>query len=296
MAHVTGARRPGAGGGLCRDRQEPDAGGGTGGLGGGRATGCGARPCRALRPRAWRLARASGAARWPRWSMRGGGSRERLQRRRRPGDRRGRDGGHAADGAGAGAMRWRPVPRWCWWAIRSSCSRSLPGAGSGTWWRGTGQRDALAGAAAAGRRGSARRRWSWRPGRTEAALVRYEAAGMIRAAAGKEEACAALVEAWSVDRRAAPARSRIMLAATRADVRDAERAGPRAAAGGGPARPCGGDRRRRAGALVCGRGPGDVPAATSAALGVKNGTLGTVERVEGAAAPRCGWTGQGHGG
>ena len=42
---------------------------------------------------------------------------------------------------------------------------------------------------------------------------------MIRAAAGKEEACAALIEAWSVDRHAAPARSRIMLAATRADVR-----------------------------------------------------------------------------
>ena len=70
-----------------------------------------------------------------------------------------------------------------------------------------------------GTRGSARRRWSWRPGRTEAALLRYEAAGMIRAAAGKEEACAALIEAWSVDRHAAPARSRIMLAATRADVR-----------------------------------------------------------------------------
>ena len=38
----------------------------------GRATRFGARPCRALPPRAWRAARASPAARSPRWSMRGG--------------------------------------------------------------------------------------------------------------------------------------------------------------------------------------------------------------------------------
>ena len=46
---------------------------------------------------------------------------------RRPGDRRGRDGGHAADGARVlRQAQWRSAPRWCWWAIRSSCSRSLP--------------------------------------------------------------------------------------------------------------------------------------------------------------------------
>ena len=117
-------------------------------------------------------------------------------------------------------------------------------------------------------------------GRTEAALVRYEAAGMIRAAASKEEACAALIEAWSVDRHAAPARSRIMLAATRADVRALnELARERLQEEG---------LLGRAEVIETARGSRSFAAGdrvlflkNERSLGVKNGTLGTVERVEG---------------
>lgn len=117
-------------------------------------------------------------------------------------------------------------------------------------------------------------------GRTEAALLRYEAAGMIRAVASREEARAALVEAWSVDRRAAPARSRIMLAATRAGVRvlnDLARARLQEEGLLG-----------RAAVIETARGSRSFAAGdrvlflkNERSLGVKNGTLGTVERVEG---------------
>jgi ATP-dependent exoDNAse (exonuclease V) alpha subunit len=117
-------------------------------------------------------------------------------------------------------------------------------------------------------------------GRTEAALLRYEAAGMLRAAAGREEARAALIEAWSVDRQAAPARSRIMLAATRADVRGLnELARERLQEEGLLA---------RAEVIETARGSRSFAAGdrvlflrNERSLGVKNGTLGTVERVEG---------------
>jgi len=56
--------------------------------------------------------------------------------------------------------------------------------------------------------------------RTSVALKRYERAGMVHAHATKEEAKAALVADWDAARQAEPDRSQVILAYTRADVRD----------------------------------------------------------------------------
>src|SRR3954462_8687003 len=56
--------------------------------------------------------------------------------------------------------------------------------------------------------------------RTAAALERCEQAGMVHAHATKDEAKAALVAGWDAARRTEPERSQVMLAYTRADVRD----------------------------------------------------------------------------
>ena len=57
-------------------------------------------------------------------------------------------------------------------------------------------------------------------GRTEQALERYAAAGMVRASGTREEARAALVAGWDAARRERPDESRVILAYTRDDVRD----------------------------------------------------------------------------
>ena len=118
-------------------------------------------------------------------------------------------------------------------------------------------------------------------GRTAEALARYQAAGMVRGHQRLEDARAALVAGWAAARAARPAATHIILAHRRADVRDLN-AGARAV-------------RRRAGEL----GP-DVALPTTEgtrpfaagdrlyflrnerSLGVKNGTLGTLLRIDGA--------------
>ena len=57
-------------------------------------------------------------------------------------------------------------------------------------------------------------------GRTEQALERYAAAGMVLAANTRAEARAALVAGWDAARRERPEESRVILAYTRDDVRD----------------------------------------------------------------------------
>ena len=57
-------------------------------------------------------------------------------------------------------------------------------------------------------------------GRTEAALARYERAGMVREHATLDEAKAAVVAGWDAARRENPQASQIMLAYRRDDVRD----------------------------------------------------------------------------
>lgn len=119
-------------------------------------------------------------------------------------------------------------------------------------------------------------------GRTEQALGRYEAAGLVRGHGTLEEARAGVVAGWEEARQAAPEESQIMLAHRRVDVRALNEAAR--------------EIRREAGEL------GDdvlVPTAqgermfadgervyflrNDRELGVKNGTLGTVRGIEGSA-------------
>ena len=117
-------------------------------------------------------------------------------------------------------------------------------------------------------------------GRTAAALARYEAAGMVRANATLEEARAGLVAEWNAARQQNPDASQIMLAHRRVDVRalnDEARA-----------------RRQEAGELgsdhLLPTGRGERAFAegdriyflkNERSLGVKNGTLATIERING---------------
>jgi Ti-type conjugative transfer relaxase TraA len=118
-------------------------------------------------------------------------------------------------------------------------------------------------------------------GRTGAALDRYEAAGMVRGHETREAARSALVDGWDAVRQARPEASQVMLAHTRADVAELNRLA-RA-------------RMRDAGALgedqtvQTERGERTFAAGdrvmflrNERSMGVKNGTLGAVERIDGA--------------
>jgi Ti-type conjugative transfer relaxase TraA len=127
-------------------------------------------------------------------------------------------------------------------------------------------------------------------GRTAAALLRYEQAGMVVGHATQEEARAALVEGWLAGRQEAPTQSQLMLASTRADAAALnqlarERLGAAGALGEarsvtteqGQGMFAAGDRvmflrnERALGATADGQG----------GTAVKNGTLGTVTGVQG---------------
>ncbi len=126
-------------------------------------------------------------------------------------------------------------------------------------------------------------------GRTEAALERYAAAGMVQAADTREAARAGLVAIWDAARRQSPHVSQVILAYTRADVRDLnEKARAELRAAGelrsadqvvqterGARAFAAGDRimfqKNERGLGGDGRGRGGVA--------VKNGTLGTVLEV-----------------
>src|SRR4051795_9026360 len=116
--------------------------------------------------------------------------------------------------------------------------------------------------------------------RTTAALERYEQAGMVHAHATRDEAKAALVEGWDAARQAEPERSQVMLAYTRADVRDLNelaRAKVRVAGELGADRTLTteqGERTFAAGDRV-------MFLRNERSLGGKNGTLGTLVRLEG---------------
>ena len=116
-------------------------------------------------------------------------------------------------------------------------------------------------------------------GRTGAALDRYEAAGMVSAHETREAARGALVDGWDSVRRARPEASQVMLAHTRADVAELNQLAR--------------GRMRDAGALGADQvvqtergarsfAPGDrvMFLRNERSMGVKNGSLGTVERIE----------------
>jgi Ti-type conjugative transfer relaxase TraA len=117
-------------------------------------------------------------------------------------------------------------------------------------------------------------------GRTSAALDRYEAAGMVHAHATRVEAQTALVDGWDAVRREQPGSSQIMLARTRADVAELNqlaRTRMREAGDLGAEHVLQTERGERAFA------PGDrlLFLRNERSLGVKNGTLGTVENIQG---------------
>jgi Ti-type conjugative transfer relaxase TraA len=116
--------------------------------------------------------------------------------------------------------------------------------------------------------------------RTAAALTRYEAAGMVHAHATLEEAQAGLVAKWNAVRQESPQASQIMLAHRRVDVRalnDAARALRQDAGelGADHVLPTGRGERAFA------EGDRIYFLKNERSLGVKNGTLGTVERLRG---------------
>ena len=119
-------------------------------------------------------------------------------------------------------------------------------------------------------------------GRTAAALARYEAAGMVQAHATLDAPRRRWSPGWDAARQAAPEARQIMLAYRRVDVRDLnERArAVRQAAG-----ELGEDHRWQTerGARTFADGDRVYFLRNERGLGVKNGTLGTVERIEGMA-------------
>ncbi|TAJ70418.1 MAG: Ti-type conjugative transfer relaxase TraA [Phenylobacterium sp.] len=119
-------------------------------------------------------------------------------------------------------------------------------------------------------------------GRTGEALARYAGAGMVHAHDTQDAARAALVERWAAHRAAEPERSQVMLAYTRDDVAELNslaRASMREAGGLGEDQTIAtarGSREMAAGdRLMFLRNERD--------LGVKNGTLGTLESASASA-------------
>ncbi|MDT8278494.1 Ti-type conjugative transfer relaxase TraA [Roseomonas mucosa] len=116
--------------------------------------------------------------------------------------------------------------------------------------------------------------------RTAAALDRYAAAGLVQRHRTREAARAGVIAAWQAGRRERPEESRIILAHEREDVRalnEAARAMRRQAGELGP------DRLLQTGAglLALAEGERVYFLRNERGLGVKNGTLGTVTRIEG---------------
>jgi len=117
-------------------------------------------------------------------------------------------------------------------------------------------------------------------GRTGAALDRYEAVGMVRGHETREAARSALVDGWDSVRQARPEASQVMLTHTRVDVAELNQLAR--------------GRMRDAGALGTDQAvqtergarsfaPGDrvMFLRNERSMGVKNGSLGTVEKIEG---------------
>jgi Ti-type conjugative transfer relaxase TraA len=117
-------------------------------------------------------------------------------------------------------------------------------------------------------------------GRTGAALDRYEAAGMVRAHETREAARSALVDGWDAVRQAKPEASQLMLAHTRADVAQLNqlaRGRMHDAGALGAEQLVATERGERAFAA----GDRVMFLRNERSMGVKNGTLGTVEDVNG---------------
>ncbi|CTQ51394.1 Ti-type conjugative transfer relaxase TraA [Jannaschia donghaensis] len=115
-------------------------------------------------------------------------------------------------------------------------------------------------------------------GRTGAAIQAYEAEGMVHAAETREQARADLIDRWDRDRQEAPDQSRVILTHTNAEVyalNELARARKRAAGDLGEAVSLTVERGDRCFAS----GDRVMFLQNDRGLGVKNGTLGTIEEV-----------------
>jgi Ti-type conjugative transfer relaxase TraA len=115
--------------------------------------------------------------------------------------------------------------------------------------------------------------------RTAEALHAYDSRGMVQAADTREVARVELVEGWDRQRQADPGKTRIILTHTNAEVRELnQEARERVRASGGLGEDVGVtvDRGRREFAA----GDRIMFLRNERSLGVKNGTLGTLERIE----------------
>ncbi len=115
-------------------------------------------------------------------------------------------------------------------------------------------------------------------GRTDHALAAYRSRGMVHEAETREEARGDLIERWDRDRQMAPEHSRIILAHTNDEVRALNEAARERMRAAGDL----GDEAR----LVVERGERNFASGdrvmflqNERGLGVKNGTLGTIEQV-----------------
>ena len=118
-------------------------------------------------------------------------------------------------------------------------------------------------------------------GHTGAALDRYEAAGMVSAHETREAARGALVDGWDAVRQAQPEASQVMLAHTRADVAELNqlaRGRMRVAGALGDDQVIQTERGERTFAA----GDRVMFLRNERSMGVKNGSLGTVEKIDGA--------------
>jgi Ti-type conjugative transfer relaxase TraA len=117
-------------------------------------------------------------------------------------------------------------------------------------------------------------------GRTGTALDRYEAAGMVHGHETREAARSALVDGWDAVRQARPEASQVMLAHTRADVAELNQL---ARARMRDAGALGADQvvQTERGARPFAAGDRVMFLRNERSMGVKNGSLGTVEKIEG---------------
>ena len=116
--------------------------------------------------------------------------------------------------------------------------------------------------------------------RTDAALDRYQMAGLVQGHTTREEARAGVIAAWQTGRERYPEQSQLILAHERVDVRAlnaAARAVRHAAGELGPDQVL----ETEAGPQAFAEGDRIYFLRNERGLGVKNGTLGTLTRIEG---------------
>ena len=185
----------------------------------------------------------------------------------------------SARGSSRGFSRWRRrrMPRWCWSGTPSSCRRSRRGR------RFEGSRLQHGVAELTKVR---RQREEWQREATAALAtartprrLRLREEGGDRRGGGAEQARSALLARWARDAKEEPKASQLVLAYTRDDVHELNNAVRALREQTAEARAVPGDRDRARQAGVCvhdrirfGR--------NKKTLGVKNGSLGTVERIE----------------